>query len=96
MGRPRKPNLGELSRFVRRGLLIMDALLKALEQRGFAIEAGPSVAILEVAVRFGVFEQLETHREQPEEHDLDGDYIFGHSRCRRKRLPSGNLHVASS
>lgn len=76
---------------LRRSLLIMDALLKALEQRGFVLGPGPNVTILDVRVGFGMTEQLETQREQPQEHDLDGPYTFGHSRFYTKRVPTGRL-----
>ena len=51
----------------------MDALLKALEQRGYDVASGPVVQILDVRVRFSISEALDTQREQPKDHDLDGD-----------------------
>ena len=61
---------------LRRALLIMDALLKGLEQRGCEVEAGPTVNLLGVSVRFGLREQVETQRQEPEHHDLDGPYVL--------------------
>jgi hypothetical protein len=83
---------------LRRALLIMDALLKALEQRGYEVASGPVVQILDVRVRFSITEALDTQREQPKDHDLDGRYEFGHSRFNTKRIPSGRLalHIADA
>ena len=76
---------------LRRALLIIDALLKALEQRGYDVAPGPAVQILNVRVRFNISEAIDTQREQPKDHDLDGYYEFGHSRFNTKRVPSGRL-----
>jgi hypothetical protein len=76
---------------LRRALLILDALLKALEQRGYQVTAGPSARLLDVSVHFSITEDLDTQREQPAEHELDGNYQFGHSRFNTKRAPSGRL-----
>jgi hypothetical protein len=69
----------------------MDALLKALEQRGYDVASGPTVQILDVRVRFNISEALDTQQEQPKDRDLDGYYEFGHSRFNTKRVPSGRL-----
>jgi hypothetical protein len=76
---------------LRRALLIMDALLKAMEQRGYKVESGPTIGILDVQVGFGIKESLRTEKEEPKDHDLDGPYAFGHSRFNQKRAPSGLL-----
>lgn len=76
---------------LRRALLILDALLKALDQRGWPVEAGPTATILGVAVGFEILEQVVAKHEQPEEHDLDGPYRFGYGRYDVKRVPSGRL-----
>jgi hypothetical protein len=76
---------------LRRALLIMDALLKALVQRGYEVALGPVVQILDVRVHFSIIEALDTQREQPKDHDLDGRYEFGHNRFNTKRIPSGRL-----
>lgn len=76
---------------LRRALLIMDAILKGLEDRGYQVEAGPMVRIPNAHLSFNITEALDTQREQPEEHDLSGYYEFGHSRFNTKRLPSGRL-----
>lgn len=76
---------------LRRALLIMDALLKALEIRGHGVAPGPKVTIFDATVPFRLAEPLETRREQPDEHDLDGPYRFGHSLFHDQRFPSGQL-----
>lgn len=79
---------------LRRALLIMDALLKALENLGHTVGRGPTVMIDGLALRFGIVEDLEKKREVPAEHDLDGSYSFGHSRYDEKRVPSGRLALS--
>lgn len=76
---------------LRRALLIMDALLKALEERGYAVSAGPTVTILETSVRFGICEQFDTQEEEPEDNDLEGRYVFAHNRVIQNKVPSGRL-----
>ena len=80
---------------LRRALLIMDALLKALEQRGYTVARGPCVTILGEEISFGIRELVDAVREQPDEHDLEGSYSFGHSRYFTKYVPSGRilLHI---
>jgi len=78
---------------LRRALLVMDALLKVLEERGHGVHAGPRVVLLGVNLRFGISESLETRQEEPEHHDLDGPYRFGHSRFDQKRVASGRLEL---
>lgn len=76
---------------IRRALLICDALLKALDARGYTVAAGPKVMIFDESVSFGIKEALATKREQPDEHDLSGHYEFGHSRFRNRTVPTGKL-----
>lgn len=78
---------------LRRSLLIVDALLKALEQQGYTVTAGPTVEILGIRIGFQIKESLRTQKEEPEEHDLDGRYSFGHSRFNQKKVPSGLLTI---
>ena len=78
---------------LRRALLIMDTLLKALDKRGHEVTSGPSVEILDVKLGFSITEQLETKKKQPEDHDLNGRYSFGHSRYDVVRVPSGRLEL---
>ncbi len=77
-----------------RALRIMDALLKGLETRGYVVglsDKGVEIKMLDVALRFGISEELETTRTQPKNHDLNGYYHFGHSRFDTTRVPSGKL-----
>lgn len=76
---------------LRRSLLILDALLKAIEQRGYPVTVGPTVKIFEESISFGIKEALATQEEQPKEHDLSGPYEFGYSRFIKKLVPTGNL-----
>ncbi len=78
---------------LRRALLIMDAVLKALEQRGYRVSAGPKVDLLGVSLRFGIAESLDVVREEPKEHNLDGRYTFGHSHFENRCMPSGRLTI---
>lgn len=81
---------------LRRALLIMDAILKALEQRDYQVESGPTVKILGAKIQFGITEQLEIQRDPDQEHNLDGNYTFGHSRFAETRVPSGRLTLKIS
>lgn len=75
-----------------RALLIMDALLKAAQQRGCCVAAGPSIEIEGVGVRIHMKELLETVRDEPVEPELkDGEYTFGHSRFTERAAPCGRL-----
>lgn len=76
---------------LRRALLIMDALLKALEQRAYAVASGPTVTIDGTPLRFSLSESLKIERKPREDHDLDGPYEFGHSRFDEQRVPSGQF-----
>jgi len=76
---------------LRRALLVMDAILKALQSRGCQIATGPNVEMFGESVPFGIKEVVRTEREQPEEHDLSGRYEFGHSRYCSVHVPSGRL-----
>ena len=77
-----------------RALRIMDALIKALENRGYDVHLsrnGTETKILDVTLNFGISEELQTKRTQPKDHDLNGYYRFGHSRFDTTRVPSGRL-----
>jgi len=74
-----------------RSLLIMDAILKALESRGYEVSQGPVATILGVEILFGISEQISTIKEEPESPDLEGHYVFSHSRFTQKQVPSGKL-----
>lgn len=78
---------------LRRALLIMDALLKTLERRGYKVEVGPAVTVLGELLRFSISEQLETKRERcdDDEINLESSYSFAHSRVKEQTVPSGRL-----
>jgi hypothetical protein len=81
---------------LRRALLIIDALLKALQKSGYEIEKGPAAKIDGQTVRFCIFEAMESKQELCDDVDLDGPYSFGHSRYNQKRVPSGRLTLKIS
>ena len=78
-----------------RALLIMDALIKELEERSFPVRVkggATETEILGVTLKFGVFESLEDLKEEASEPpDLKGEYRFHHSAYRFKKVPSGHL-----
>jgi hypothetical protein len=76
---------------LRRALLIVDALLKAFEERGYRVFAGPKVEVEGVRLSFTIEERLESKQEQPADVDLSGSYRFGHSRFDKRWVPSGQL-----
>lgn len=76
---------------LRRALRIIDALLKALEQRGYQVSAGPAVSIFDIWIKFDISEQPEVKEEPADDEDLDGRYTFRHNRFNRKVIPSGRL-----
>lgn len=77
---------------LRRALLIVDALLKAAELRGYAVQPGPSIVCFGQKVGFTVEETVAAVRER-EDVDLAAPYRFGHSRFNEKRVPSGDLSL---
>jgi hypothetical protein len=76
---------------LRRALLIMDALLKNCEQRGYSVSAGPQVQIDNQGLGFHISEQLDVVREEVNEPNLEGRYEFHHNRFRENRRPTGKL-----
>ncbi|WP_437191551.1 hypothetical protein [Planctomicrobium sp. SH527] len=76
---------------LRRALLLMDAVLRALEHQNHQVLPGPTVTLLGISVRFEIVEEMETLREE-EDDVADGEsYHFRHSHFRAKRVPSGRL-----
>jgi len=68
---------------LRRALRIMDALIKALDERGYrpAVSDGSTeVEIDGVTLQFGISEDLKSERKPARDYDIDGYYQFGHSR----------------
>ena len=78
----------------RRALLILDALLKECERRGYSVAAGPTIGILEHSMRIGIHEAVDIERKEAEPDDLRGPYSFGYGRFDAKRVPSGRLVLA--
>lgn len=78
---------------LRRALLLIDTVLKAIVRQGHAVSPGPVATINGVVIAFGVHEVLDQIREQPAEHDLTGRYEFGHSRFIYRYVPSGRLRL---
>jgi hypothetical protein len=77
-----------------RALRIMDTLIKSLEHRGYGVFlSGQSteVRIHDVALSFGMTEQLVKKRKEPKDHELNGYYQFAHSRFYEESVPSGKL-----
>ena len=77
----------------RRALLIYDALLKECERRGYQVAAGPRITVLNHTMSVGISELVDTVREETKDDDLQGSYVFGHSRYNSKRVPSGKLSL---
>lgn len=79
---------------LRRALRIINALIKALSERGFEVQlknGATRVNVLDEDLRFGISEELVTKKVEPKNHDLNGHYRFGHSRFDQVRVPSGRL-----
>ena len=86
---------------LRRALRIMDAIIKALEVRGFPVRVADGkhaltrAELMGVDVNFAIAEQLETVKEEKDDDEtLDGSYRFRHSSFRNKTVPSGRLVLA--
>ncbi len=56
-------NISTSKASLRRALLIMDAILKVLENFGHTVQAGPSVTILGATLRFSISENLKSKQE---------------------------------
>ena len=79
---------------LKRALRIMDAVIKALEDRGHEVylsKDGAAVKMHDVSFCFKISEEVESIKTQPEHHDLNGRYRFGHSQFDYKRVLSGRL-----
>jgi hypothetical protein len=84
---------------LRRALLIMDALIKALEARNFEVlltGKSTEVKLLETTLEISISEQLIRVRKEPKDPDFEGSYRFGHSRFEEQSVPSGNLSLLIS
>lgn len=74
-----------------RALLIMDALLKAMESQGWIIRKGPVIEVLGVDISLALSEGVVSKTEEPPEDDLSDRYRFHHDRMITKQVPSGEF-----
>ena len=86
-------NISVTRKSLHRALLVMDALIKALEFRDLNVTEGPTVCIFGESVAFGIKERIKITKEQPEEHDLTGDYQFGYKQYVTHDIATGELTV---
>jgi len=85
---------------LRRALLIMDALIKAFEARGYKVMVagkdveGTVVELMETRVSIGISEILVPKKEEVNEAgNIKGRYEFQHSKFQSKTVPSGDLRL---
>jgi len=79
-----------------RALGIMDTLIKALTEVGFAVSVSGGatwVRIDDVSLKIGLQEELKRRRLKAAEHDLDGYYRFGYNLYADRAVPSGSLFL---
>jgi len=84
---------------LRRALRIMEAIITTFEARGYQVKAqgepnssGTFVELMETRVSFGMREVLVEKKEEADDSpDLQGPYVFRHSRFKAKTVPSGDL-----
>lgn len=77
-----------------RALAITNSVMKALETLGHEIvitEEGTSAVISGTQIGFSMNEELRKKHLEPQEHNLEGDYTFGHGLFSENRVPTGNL-----
>ncbi len=85
---------------LQRALLIMDALIKTFESRGFKVKMagkdveGTIVELMGTNVSFGISECLIAKKEEVDDNgDIKGRYEFQHSKFQSKTVPSGELRL---
>ncbi len=83
---------------LRRGLLIMDAVIRVLESKGSPVvieNSRTQVKIFDTNIKILLKEEYKTIPKKPKDHDLDYSYRFGytskHSAHTYDRVPSGIL-----
>lgn len=74
-----------------RAMLIMDALLRAMESQGWVIRRGPVVEVLGVDISLSLSESVVSKTEEPPEEDFTGHYRFQHDCMITKQVPSGEF-----
>lgn len=72
-------------------LSIMNALLVALEERGYKVSRGPAVEILGSHLGISVSEDVETVQTPRDDLDISGGYEFGHSRHTESQRATGSI-----
>lgn len=81
---------------LRRSLLVMSALLKALESLGHQVSSGPKIEINGQVVKLAIREatKIEVEEFDASKESIAGRYDFFSERKRKKQVPSGLLTVA--
>jgi hypothetical protein len=77
-----------------RALAVMDPIIKAMEELGHEVlitNKGTSAVVSGSDIHFSMTEELKRRDLEPQEHNLDGYYRFGHSLFSENRVPTGNL-----
>jgi len=75
---------------LRRALRIMDAVIKALEGRGYRTYVTDGLVAVEIdgiKLQFGISEDLRSERKPSKDFDTEGYYRFGHSKFDYVRVP---------
>ncbi len=83
---------------LRRGLFIMDAVIRVLESQGFSVvieNSRTQVKIFDISIKILLKEEYKTVPKKPKDHDLNYSYQFGYtskySAHSYDRVPSGIL-----
>lgn len=80
---------------LRRALLILDAVLKAFEKRGYKVSVGPKVRVMDVHVSFGISETLEKNARNWMITISTADTTFSIAGTRRREYLQAILHSIS-
>jgi hypothetical protein len=81
-----------------RALAIMDTVIKTLEKLGNEVsvtEDGTTARFSNCPINFGITEGLRSRFITPQEHDLSGNYRFGHNIRSENRVPTGDLIITA-
>lgn len=83
---------------LRRGLLIMDAVIRVLDSKGFPVvieNSRTQVKIFDISIQIQLKEEYKTVPKKPKDHNLEWNYQFGYtnkySPYSYDRIPSGVL-----
>lgn len=80
---------------IRRALLVMDAILKALEQRGYNVKPGPTVTLLGVSLRLGSLKRLRCSKKSRRSMTWKGTTPLATAASSRRRSLPGVSRFAS-